>query len=72
MLQELLGAHMTAKGKKYPLLPPILFPKGSTNKRDVFLNPALVNVSFHSQAFPIQHTNKTTGVEGYLVWPFIA
>lgn len=44
-LQELLGAHMTPKGKKYLLLPPILFPDGSQNKRDVFLNPALIRVS---------------------------
>jgi hypothetical protein len=51
-LQELLGAQMTSKGKKYLLLPPILFPDGSQNKRDVFLNPALIRVSiFTSQAF---------------------
>ena len=45
MLQELLGAYMTAEGKKYALLPPILFPQGSKNPTDIFLNPALVNVS---------------------------
>ena len=44
-LQVLLGAQMTPKGKKYLLLPPILFPDGSKSKRDVFLNPALVKVS---------------------------
>ena len=45
MFQTLLGAHTTSEGKKYRLLPPILFPTGSTNRKDVFLNPALVRVS---------------------------
>ena len=44
-LQTLLGAHMTPEGKKYRLLPPILFPYGSQNRKDVFLNPALARVS---------------------------
>ena len=44
-LQVLSGAHMTDKGKRYRLLPPILFPDGSNSKKDVFLNPALVRVS---------------------------
>ena len=45
-LQKLLGAHMTPKGKKYLLLPPILYLDGSSkNKRDLFLNPALIKVS---------------------------
>ena len=45
-LQKLLGAHMTLKGKKYLLLPPILYLDGSSkNKRDLFLNPALIKVS---------------------------
>lgn len=57
-LQVLLGAHLTAQGKKYPLIPPILFPDGSTNKRDVFLNPALVRVSFvYYQVFTTILTN---------------
>ena len=43
--QTLLGAHMTPEGKKYPLLPPILFPTGSQNRKDVFLNPALAKAS---------------------------
>jgi hypothetical protein len=45
MFQELIGAHMTSKGKTYLFFPPILFPEGSKSKRDVFLNPALVRVS---------------------------
>ena len=45
MFQMLLGVHTTSEGKKYCLLPPILFPTGSTNRKDVFLNPALVRVS---------------------------
>jgi hypothetical protein len=45
MFQDLLGVHMTSMGKKYPLLPPIFYPNESQSKRDVFLNPALVNVS---------------------------
>ena len=57
--QELLGVRATPVGKKYPLLPPILFPNGSTSKaRDIFLNPALVRVStFSSQAstIPTKH-----------------
>ena len=44
-LQVLSGAHSTTSGKKYHIIPPILFPNGSTNKKEVFLNPALVNVS---------------------------
>lgn len=44
-LQMLSGASFTSKGKKYRLLPPILFPNGSENNKDVFLNPALVKVS---------------------------
>jgi len=48
-LQELLGAYMTPKGKRYSLFPPILFPDGSTNKSDIFLNPALTNVSVLSR-----------------------
>ena len=44
-LQVLSGAYSTTSGKKYRVIPPILFPNGSTNKKEVFLNPALVNVS---------------------------
>ena len=44
-LQMLSGATMTPKGKKYMLLPPILFPDGSNSNKDVFLNPALAKVS---------------------------
>ena len=58
-LQELLGANVTSKGKKYPLLPPILFPNGSRSKKDIFLNPALVRVSVLSyQAFATWYTHK--------------
>ena len=45
MLQVVSGAYVTTKGKKYRLLPPILFPKDSEHKKDVFLNPALIKVS---------------------------
>jgi hypothetical protein len=44
-LQGLSGAHVTPQGKKYRLLALVLFPEGSSNKKDIFLNPALVNVS---------------------------
>ena len=47
-LQELLGVQTTPEGKKYVLLAPILFPDGSNDKKDVFLNPALVRVSIFS------------------------
>jgi len=48
-LQDLLGVHFTAKGKEYAVLPPILYPKGSANKRsDLFLNPALAKASTFS------------------------
>lgn len=42
--QELLGVTITTEGKKYPLLPPILFRNGSKDKEGLFLNPALVRV----------------------------
>ena len=44
-LQELLGVQPTGQGRKYSLLPPILYPNSSMKKKDLFLNPALVNVS---------------------------
>ena len=44
-LQVSSGAYITTKGKKYRLLPPVLFPDTSENKKDVFLNPALVKAS---------------------------
>ena len=44
-LQDLLGAQAPPMGKKYALLLPVLFPSGSSNKRDIFLNPALIKVS---------------------------
>jgi hypothetical protein len=45
MLQQLVGADGEGDVKTYRLFPPILFPEGSTRMRDVFLNPALINVS---------------------------
>jgi hypothetical protein len=58
--QDLLGAHMTPRGKKYPLLPPIFYPNGSQSKRDVFLNPALVKVSHSShRVFTTRRADKT-------------
>lgn len=51
-LQKLLGPKITSEGKKYMLLPPILFPNGIKKEKDVFLNPALVRVSFsHCREF---------------------
>jgi hypothetical protein len=47
-LQELVGARVSSKGKGYLLLPPILYPDGSQNKKDIFLNPALVKASILS------------------------
>jgi hypothetical protein len=44
-LQVLAGAHITAQGKKYRILPPVLFPAGTEKKKDVFLNPAIARVS---------------------------
>ena len=58
MLQKLLGAHVSQEGKKYHVLPPILFPDESQKKKDVFLNPALVRVSLSFQVFAMQCTNK--------------
>jgi len=52
--QGLLGANSNQKGKKYPLLPPILFPDGSKSGRDVFLNPVLVRVRIVFS--PIRHS----------------
>ena len=45
MLQQLVGADGEGDVKTYRLFPPILFPEGSSRMRDVFLNPALINVS---------------------------
>jgi hypothetical protein len=42
--QDLLGATTTIGGKKYMLLPPVLFPDGSPNKDALFLNPVLAKV----------------------------
>jgi len=42
--QKLLGVTITSEGKKYPLLPPILYPDGSPDKKTLFLNPVLVRV----------------------------
>ena len=42
--QKLLGVKITSEGKKYPLLPPILYRDGSPDKDALFLNPALVKV----------------------------
>ena len=42
--QKLLGATATSGGKKYPLLPPVLYPDGSMSKDTLFLNPALAKV----------------------------
>jgi len=45
--QILLGVKDTPKGKRYPLLPPILYPDGfNMDPRQIFLNPALVKVGF--------------------------
>lgn len=44
MFQELLGVTTTTEGKKYPLLPPILFRNGQRDKNGLFLNLALVKV----------------------------
>ena len=69
-LQDLLGATVTPKGKKYRLLPPILFPDGSQNKRDVFLNPALVRVSVVPyQAFAMRYTDKAQTLKVILFGP---
>ena len=69
-LQNLLGACMTPKGKKYPLLPPILFPDGSQNKKDVFLNPALVKVRiFFCKTFTTQYADGTQVLKVILFGP---
>lgn len=44
--QTLLGVKDTPKGKRYPMLPPILYPDDSVDDPDqLFLNPVLVKVS---------------------------
>ena len=46
--QALLGVKDTPKGKRYPMLPPILFLDGSSaNPSQLFLNPALIKVSVY-------------------------
>ena len=54
-LQILSGATMTPKGKKYMLLPPILFPDGSNSNKDVFLNPALARVSAYITGYSLHN-----------------
>jgi hypothetical protein len=45
----LLGVKDTPKGRRYPMLPPILYPDGSdTDPKRLFLNPALIKASAHS------------------------
>jgi len=58
-LQDLLGAHMTTKGKEYTAIPPILFPEDSVGKKsEIFLNPVLFKVStFLDWASTTQHTD---------------
>jgi hypothetical protein len=53
MLEELVGAQLVVGGKKYHPFPPIFFldPKNQ-NKRDLFLNPALIAVSALSFRLP--------------------
>ena len=46
--QELLGVTVTAEGKAYPLLPPVLFRNGLRDKKGLFLNSALVRVRVSS------------------------
>jgi hypothetical protein len=47
--RTLLGVKDTPKGKRYPMLPLILYPNGSdTDPKQLFLNPALIKVSVHS------------------------
>lgn len=59
MLQELVGAKEVDGTNAYSLFPPILFPEGSTTKRDVFLNPALINVSdLFFGTFPFENTDQ--------------
>ena len=46
VFQKLLGVKDTLKGKRYPMLPPILYPvESGMDPKKLFLNPALVNVS---------------------------
>ena len=42
--QEQLGAIITPGGKKYPLLPPVLYPNELLDKNTLFTNPALARV----------------------------
>jgi hypothetical protein len=59
-LQVLAGAHMTAQGKKYRLLPPVLYPPGPEKKKDIFLNPAIATVStLFYQVFTTWYANRT-------------
>jgi hypothetical protein len=45
----LLGVKDTPKGRRYPMLPPILYPNGSdADPKQLFLNPALIKASAHS------------------------
>lgn len=44
--QTLLGVKNTPKGKRYPMLPPILYPDGTgMDPKKLFLHPVLVKVS---------------------------
>ena len=67
-LQDLSGAYMTTQGKKYQPLPLILFPDGPDNKKDIFLNPALIRVSW-LLVFTTQHTNKVQTLKVVLFGP---
>lgn len=73
-LQQALGLkHADAKGKKYPLFPPILYPGLCSNKKsNVFLAPALINVC--GQLINQKQGMLTTlvGFKGTLLWSLIA
>lgn len=58
-LQQLSGVYLSAKGKEYAVVPPILFPEGFVGRKSkIFLNPALFKVSTFFYWVPTtQHTD---------------
>ena len=64
----------TSGGKKYLLLPLVLYPDGLMSKDTLFLNPALAKVTCFClfQELLNVRTHTHTDIESYAIWTFVA
>lgn len=70
--QEQLGAIITPEGKKYPLLPPVLYPNESLDKNTLFMNPALAKVCDLSVQRIVRCAYTYIDTKGYVLWTYLA